>query len=152
MPKRIAAVHMSGRTLPAAASRTRERKFAQATPSWKNRSASAVASLLLNRPTGAEPTTCRTDRGRFALGRMTSASLSERALFNWTTSGRPIDSYDLTKEVDSVITTTAQMYRDTGTTDALVVARSLLLLNRPGGALAKVESVLIKRARSYETK
>ena len=75
-----------------------------------------------------------------------------RALFNWTTSGRPMDRHDLTKEVNSVITTTAQMYRDTGTTDALVVARSLLLLNRPGEALAKVESVLIKRERSYEIK
>jgi hypothetical protein len=74
------------------------------------------------------------------------------ALFNWTTSGRPIDKYDLKKEVDAVITTTAQMYRDAGTTDRLVVARSLLLLNRPDEALAKVESVLIARARSYESK
>jgi hypothetical protein len=75
-----------------------------------------------------------------------------RALLNWTTSGRPIDSYDFTNEVDSLITTTSQTYRDAGTADTLVVARSLLLLNRPGEALAKVESVLIKRARSYETK
>jgi hypothetical protein len=75
-----------------------------------------------------------------------------RALFNWTTSGRPIDSYDLTKEVDSVITTTAQTYRDAGTADTLVAARSLLSLNRLEEALAKVESVLIERARSYGSK
>jgi hypothetical protein len=74
------------------------------------------------------------------------------ALFNWTTSGRPIDKYDLKKEVDAVITTTAQVYRDARTTDTLVVARSMLLLNRPDEALAKVESVLIARACSYESK
>jgi hypothetical protein len=75
-----------------------------------------------------------------------------QALINWTTSGRPIDSCDFKNEVDSLITTTSQTYRDARTADTLLVATSLLLLNRPGEALAKVESVLIKRARSYETK
>jgi hypothetical protein len=75
-----------------------------------------------------------------------------QALLNWTTSGRPIESYDFTIEIDSLTTTTSRTYRVAGTADTLVVARSLLLLNRPGKALAKVESVLIERARSYETK
>jgi hypothetical protein len=74
------------------------------------------------------------------------------ALFNWSTSGRPIDRYDLRKEVDAVITMTAQMYRDVGTAETLVIARSLLLLNRPEDASANVDSVLIERARSYESK
>jgi hypothetical protein len=74
------------------------------------------------------------------------------ALFDWTASGRPIGKYDLRKEVDAVITMTSQMYRDAGTADTLVIARSLLLLNRPEEAVAKVESVLIERARSYQSK
>jgi hypothetical protein len=74
------------------------------------------------------------------------------ALFNWTTCGGRIDKYGLKKEVDALITMTAQVYRDAGTTDTLMVARSLLLLNRPEEALAKVESVLIAHARAYESK
>ena len=74
------------------------------------------------------------------------------ALFNWATCRRRIDKYGLKKEVDALITMTAQVDRDAGTTDTLMVAKSLLLLNRPEEALAKVESVLIARARSYESK
>jgi hypothetical protein len=58
----------------------------------------------------------------------------------------------LMKEVDAVTTVTARAYRNGETAHPLVVARSLLLLNRPEEALAKVESVLIARARSYESK
>jgi hypothetical protein len=75
-----------------------------------------------------------------------------QALLNWTTSGRPVNRHHFTREVDSVFTTTAHTYRDAGTADTLVAARSLLLLNHPEEALAKVESVLIERARSYESK
>jgi hypothetical protein len=68
-----------------------------------------------------------------------------QALLNWTTSGRPMNRHHFMSEVDSVITTTAQTYRDAGTADTLVAARSLLLLNCPEEALARVESVLIER-------
>jgi hypothetical protein len=58
----------------------------------------------------------------------------------------------LMKEVDAVTTITARTYRNGETAHPLVVARSLLLFNRPEEALAKVERVLIARARSYESK
>src|SRR5258708_16299355 len=120
-----------GRTLSAAPPEPANANSLKLRNRGKNGSASAEASSLLNstRPRGAHD---MQDRQRQICVGPDDLRVIVRALFNWTTSGRPIDRHDLTKEVNSVITTTAQTYRDTGTTDALVGARSLLLLNRPG--------------------